>query len=231
MDPLERQFDPEEMTRRALEARLARVWTCLPCIVESFNRQKMTVEVVPAINGQRKKADGTFVSYPMPKLVDIPVHYPGGAGVTFVFDIAVGDEVLVVFASRCIDSWWAQSGTGDAPEFRMHNLSDGFALPGIRSVPRVFAVDPGVARLRTDDDSAYFEFNPTAQTMKAVFPGGITLNGVTIDSNGNLVSPQTITGTQEVIAKTGGSAVHLSTHEQSGVQAGGANSGAPVPGS
>jgi hypothetical protein len=82
----------------------------------------------------------------------------------------------------------------------------------------VVPIDSGVCRLRTDDNTAYWEVNPTAKTLNCVFPGGITLNGVTIDSVSNVVAPgnvtsdKTITGNQEVIAKTGGSAVHLSTH-------------------
>lgn len=228
MDPLERQYDPEEVIRRAIEARLSRVWTAIPGIVQSFNRAKLTIEVQPTINGRLKSTAGVWSSFPLPKLVDVPVVFPSGGGVSLVFDLAAGDEVLVIFSSRCIDDWWAQGGVGDPTEFRMHNISDGMAIPGLHSVPRAFPshpIDAGVCRLRTDDDSAYFEFNPTAKTMNAVFPGGITLNGVTIDSTGNLTSPKTITGQQEVVAKTGGSAVHLSTHTHP------SNGQPPTPGS
>ena len=163
-------------------------------------------------------------------------------GMTMVFDIAAEDEVLVVFSARCIDAWWAQgyaalvggatfNPKNNPPEFRMHNLSDGFAIPQARNLTRALAVDPGVCRISTDDDSAYLEFNPTAKTMKAVFSGGITLNGVTIDSSGNLVSPATVTGTTQVVAGSGGSAVHVSTHTHGGVTTGSGTSGAPTAGS
>jgi hypothetical protein len=107
----------------------------------------------------------------------------------------------------------------------MLNLSDGFALVGVRSKKRAFAnFDSAVARLRTDDDSAYLEFNPEAKTFTMVASGGITLNGVTIDSFGNVGSPATVTATTDVV----GGGKHLKTHVHSGVTTGGSNTGAPV---
>lgn len=248
MDRRERVFDPEETIRMALDDRLSRVWTCLPGVIQKFDRTKNTVEVQLAINGRVRQTDGTWKSIQMPKIVDCPVVWPSGGGMTMVFDLTPGvDECLVHFSARCIDSWWSQGFTAaaaksagadgnpvnpanDPPEFRMHNLSDGFASTGPRSIPRALTVDPGVCRIRTDDDETYLEFNPAAKTMTAVFSGGITLNGVTIDSNGNLVSPTTLTGQQEVTAKTGAAAVNFSTHETSLVQPGAGTSGGPVPG-
>jgi hypothetical protein len=188
----------------------------------------MTITAQPAVNGRVRQTDGTWQSVQMPLLVDVPVLWPGGGGVTLVFAIAKGDECLVHFSARCIDAWFQQGTVSNPPEFRMHNLSDGFASVGVRSQVRKFTVDPGVCRLRTDDDTAYFEFNPTAKTMNCVFPGGITLNGATIDSSGNVVSPATLTGKTQVVAGSGGTAVHLSTHVH---PAGSPDTGAPVPGS
>jgi hypothetical protein len=248
MDRRERVNDPEEMLRMALDARAARIWTSLPCVVVSFNPQKQTIVAQPAVNGRVRQPDGTWLSIQMPQLVDVPVLWPGGGGVTLVFAIAAGDECLVHFSARCIDAWWAQgfaaatagTGTGadgkpvnpqnDPPVFRMHNLSDGFASVGVRSQARVFTVDPNVCRLRTDDDSTYLEFNPTAKTLKCVFSGGIDLNGVTIDSSGNVVSPSNITADSTVIGnsdvQTGGG-ISLQNHVHSGVVTGGADTGPP----
>lgn len=236
MDPRERYFDPEETLRMALDWRASRIWTLLPCIVTAITRKSNCLEAQPAINGRIRKQDGTWQLVQLPKVVDCPIQWPGGGGLTLIFPIAVEDEVLILFSARCIDNWF-QNGfvspvgantvnpANNPPEWRMHNLSDGFAIPGVRSSPRGFGnseavvpIDSGVCRLRTDDNTAYWEVNPTAKTLNCVFPGGITLNGVTIDSVSNVVAPgnvtsdKTITGNQEVIAKTGGSAVHLSTH-------------------
>jgi hypothetical protein len=247
MDFRERVFDPEETLRMALEGMAGRMWGALPCQVVSFNSAKQTIEAQPAVNGRQRLINGNWVYIAMPKLVDVPVCWMGGGGATWTFPIQPGDECLVVFSSRCIDAWYAQGflapntqdnngnpvNFGNNPtDFRMHDLSDGFALVGVRSQPRKFSTfDNSTARLRTDDDSCYVEFDPTNKKVNILANGGINMNGVTIDASGNLTSPATVTGQTQVVAKTGGSAVHLSTHIHGGVQTGGSNTAAPTAGS
>jgi len=236
----------------AFESMISRVWTALPGVIQAVTNNGNTVEVQPAINGRVRQLDGTYKPIQMPKLVDVPICWQGGGGATWTFPIATGDECLVVFSARCIDSWWQNGFVGppnvqdskgnyvgpkgadgkavnplnDPPEFRMHNLSDGFAIIGVRSMSRAFdTFDTTTARLRTDDDSCYVEFDPVNKKVNIVAPGGISLNGVTIDTNSNLTSPATITGQTQVVAKTGGSAVHLSTHGHP------SNGQPPTPGS
>jgi hypothetical protein len=246
MDPRERQPDLEELHRISFERGQARLWTVFPAIVQAVTNNGLTCEVQPAVNGRVRQQDETWKPIQLPKLVDVPIQWPQGGGVTFTFPLKAGvDEVIVAVSARCIDTWFQQGWTPPAgqlgadgkavntannpTEWRMHNLSDGFAIPGIRSRPRALSPAPSTtsAQIRTDDGTAYFDFNPTTKAAKLTMPGGINLNGVTIDSNGNLTSPATIVGTTEVVAKTGGSAVHLSTHTHGGVQTGTGNSGAP----
>ncbi len=246
MDRRERILDPEETLRSAIEAVLADVWTALPCQVQAVTNSGNTIEAQPAINGLVSQLDGTFKSIQMPKLVDVPILWQGGGGATWTFPIAKGDECLVIFASKCIDQWWKggfQIPTGilgadgnpmnpanNPPEYRMHNLSDGFALVGVRSKSRALAsFNMTTARLRSDDNSCYLDFDPVNKKLTGVFSGGITLNNVTIDSSGNVVSPGTIqgttvTGTTQVVAGSGGTAVHLTTHTHP------SNGSPPTPG-
>lgn len=202
MDQRERTADPEEMIRVALEAMQSRLWTALPGIVQKFYPDRMTVDVQPTINGVALAQDGSTSNLQMPMLPECPVLFQGGGGATFTFPIAPGDECVVIFASRCIDAWWAQGGVQGQDQLRMHNLSDGFAIVGLRSLPRAISVDPNVVRLRNDDDSAYYEFNPTAKTMTIVAPGGITMNGIGIDSSGNVTNAGNVTSTGTVAAAT-----------------------------
>lgn len=247
MDPRERVYDAEETLRMAFESMVSRVWTALPCVIQAVTNNGNTVEVQPAINGRVHQLDGTYKPIQMPKLVDVPICWQGGGGATWTFPIAVGDECLVVFVSRCLDSWWQNGFVAPAggigadgkpvnvlnnpPEFRMHNLSDGFAIVGVRSKKRAFtSFDANTARLRTDDDSCYVEFDPVNKKVKIVASGGITLNGVTIDTSGNVISPAamqgtTLTGTSQVVAGSGGTAVHLTTHTHP------SNGQPPTPGS
>lgn len=247
MDYRERVNDPEETLRMAFESMVARVWTALPGVIQAVTNNGNTVEVQPAINGRVRQTDGTYKPIQMPKLVDVPICWQGGGGATWTFPVTAGDECLVVFSSRCIDPWWLNGfvaptgGKGadgkpvnvlnNPPEYRMHNLSDGFAIVGVRSKKRAFAsFDASTARLRTDDDSCYVEFDPVGKKVNIVASGGVTINGVTIDTNSNVVSPATITGQTQVVAGTGGSAVHLTSHTHSGVTTGGGTTGAPVGG-
>lgn len=218
----------------------ARLWTALPGIVQRFDAAEMKVDVQPAINGRVRNPDGSSSSLQMPVLLDCPVLWQGGGGVTLTFPIQPGDECLIVIASRCIDAWWAQGGVQDPPEVRMHNLSDGFALVGVRSKPRAFTPNTTKARLTSDDGSTYIELDPSGQIVNVEAPGGINvnsaaginmtaqgginLNGVTIDSSGNVSSPATITAATDVV----GNGKSLATHTHGGVQSGGSQTNPPT---
>lgn len=141
MDARERYNDPEEILRVAFAGMMKGVWNALPGIIQSFNDAQMTCVVQPAIQGVLRSADaqGTPIPRQGALLVDCPVQFQGGGGFTQTFPIEEGDECLVVFASRCIDAWWQSGGVQPPAEMRFHDLSDGFCLPGVRSVPRALA--------------------------------------------------------------------------------------------
>jgi hypothetical protein len=227
MDRRERQPYPEEMIRMALRTAQARIWTALPGIVQAFHNSppKMTVDVQPTLNGVVTSPLGVPSPLQMPKLLDCPVLWQGGGGVTATFPIKAGDECLVIFSSRCIDAWWAQGGVQNQSDIRMHNLSDGFALVGVRSLPRAYAVDTANACLISDDGTTYFKLNPTTQAIKALAPGGLNLNGVLIDVSGNVTVPGEITTTNDDLLVGG---ISLKNHVHSGVQPGGGDTGPPV---
>lgn len=261
MDQRERYLDHAEPIRLALEALQSRVWTALPCVVTAFpcasGISKMMLDAQPSIAGSVLNAKGTFDTVQLPKLVDLPIAWPGGGGVTLTFPIQPGDECWVVFGSRCIDAWWQQGpgtaqATGNAvppPDRRMHNLSDGVAYVGIRSKPREFKVDLTTAQLRSDDNAAIISIDPTAHHVAVsttdgdvnvtagkgnvnivTSQGQVNANGVAIDKNGNmnvpgnLICAKTVTGQTQVVAGTGGAAVHLTTHSHPT-----AGAGAPSP--
>lgn len=224
MDRRERIFDEAETYRLVFETMQASLWTAMPCIVKSFNAEKMTVAAQPTINGQYRGTDGQIHSLQMPVLLDCPVLWMGGGGVTATFPIAAGDECLVIFGSRCIDAWWSSGRVQDPTEIRMHDLSDGFALVGLRSLPRAYAPDAARACLTSDDRSTFFALNPATQAIQITAPGGITINGVQIDSSGNVTTSATVTAITDVV----GGGKSLKTHTHSGVQTGSGTSGPPT---
>jgi hypothetical protein len=129
--------DPETAMRYALQGLQSQMWTAFPAIVQSVNLTAMTVECAPAIKGVVTSQNGAQNFVNMPVLVDCPITFPSAGGFIITFPIKAGDEVLVVIANRCIDAWWQNGGIQNPMELRMHDLSDGFVIPGPRSQPNV----------------------------------------------------------------------------------------------
>lgn len=188
MDRKERLNDPEEALRAALDGHQAGIWTSLPSIVQSFDYQKMTCVVQPSIMGRYRTAQGVITNVVMPLLVDCPVLFPSGGGFTLTFPISEGDEALVFFASRCIDGWWQSGQIQPQVEFRMHDLSDGFALVGPRSQTRLVAnISAEATQLRSDDGRTFIEVQ--AENINVVSPSGVNVNAggdVTIGAASNV---------------------------------------------
>lgn len=179
--------DPEQAIRIALEGLQSNLWTALPCTVVSIDWTKLTIEAQPAVQGVNIDEAGNETYVNLPVLGDVPLMFPAAGGFALTFPIAAGDEVLVIFASRAIDSWWQSGGTNNQPvETRMHDLSDGFALPAQMSNPKSYGAHVSQANLRLckQDGSSYVEiaangkigiFNAaTAQTLGALLQSILT---------------------------------------------------------
>lgn len=219
MDQRERAGDPYEALRAALDGRQTTIWTAMPGIVQSFDAVAMTCVIQPAIQGRvtNKQGIASFVNLPL--LLDCPVVFPGGGGVTLTFPVAKDDEALVVFSSRCIDGWWQQGGVQPPLEIRMHDLSDGFAVLGVRSQPRVLTgISTTHAQLRSDDGATYVDLDPVGAAVKIKAAGGITLDG-----NVTVTGDVTMNGS----AVTHGGVNIGKTHVHGGVTTGSADSAVP----
>jgi len=216
-DPREYLNDEEEAIRLAQDAHQARIWTAMPGIIQSVNLAAMTCEVQLAIQGVGYDDQGNENWQNISILPDVPICFPSGGGFTISFPLKQGDEVLVIFAARCIDSWWQNGGYVNKPiELRMHDLSDAFAIPGPRSQPRK------VGGLSATD-------------LQITNDAGVPL--LTMDSSGNAVFTGSITAQQvfsdgEVTAQAGSSAtkVELSQHVHTGGTLTGGLTGTPEPG-
>ncbi len=185
MDRRERTNDPEVALREAFDGMRAGLWTALPGTIESFDPATMTCQVQPGLKMQVRALDGTITSVALPLLVDCPVQFPSGGNCTLTFPVTRGDECLVVFASRCIDSWWQSGGVQEQAELRMHDLSDGFVLLGFRSKPRALSsVSTTTAQLRSDDGKTYVDLDPAGQIVKVKAPGGMVLDTPTVTVTG-----------------------------------------------
>jgi hypothetical protein len=235
MRQTERNASYVQALESALDSLSRRIWTAMPGIVASYDPTKGTCVIQPSIQGELRSPDGTHTFVNMPQLPDVPVVYIGGGDFVATFPIQEGDEALVIFADRCIDSWWQSGGIQVPFEPREHDLSDGFALIGPRSLARKLTnVSTSNAQLRSVDGTTYLELTP-AGGVNVVAPAGINLTGpVTI--NGNLSVTGTVTGTGNVsitgkVTASGEGEfnnVHVSTHVHGNVTAGGSNTGGPI---
>lgn len=184
----ERAGAPETPFKDLLTAARIDLHTALPGIIQSFDPKAMTCTVQPAIRSAIISTDGKPRSVDLPLLVDCPVVFPGGGGYELTFPLKKGDDCLVVFAERCIDAWWQSGGIQNAAEYRLHDLSDGFVLAGVRSQPHV--VKNGVTmtgtELRTDSGSAFLRLS--GDGIEIVAPDGITIDTPQVTVTGDVIA-------------------------------------------
>lgn len=221
----------------------------VPGIIQSFDPETVTCTVQPAVNGSVPDETGAESVEGITLLVDLPVIFPRGGGLTLTFPVKAGDECLVIFSDRCIDFWYQSGGTGDAVDHRQHDTSDAFVIVGPQSqANKISGISTSAAQLRTDDGAAFIEvaaghditvntpgkLTANAQGGTEITSPNIILNGaVTINGSlsqgmglggGNATMLGPITVTNDVTA--GGKS--LQNHVHSGVQTGGGQTGKPV---
>lgn len=247
MDRRERLDDDEESLRMAMEGQQAKIWTALPGIVTAVDLDAQTVSVQPAVQGQTTNEAGDVSNVNLPLLVDVPICWPRAGGFAITFPVAAGDEVLVVFSSRCIDSWWQSGGVGAQAEMRMHDLSDGFAILAPTSQAKKLSdVQSDGVEMRTESRSTFIRL-----TEGTIFIKGDIVHEGNNTQTGNLQRTGTSTTTGKITGQggmqvSGGTGVTMSgnlthtagtitsegknigsTHTHSGVQTGGGNTGGP----
>lgn len=200
--------DQNEVLDQHFTGRQAMLWTAIPGIVQSFNAEALTCEVQPAIQGKVRQEDGSIQLVNLPLLLDCPVVFPHAGGVSLTFPIKPGDECLVVFSCRAIDLWWQSGGVQPPAETRMHDLSDGFVIPGPYSqVKKISGVSTEVAELRSDDGAARLSLHPETHDVTLVTPGNVeaTIEGnLTAQVGGN--ASATVSGS---LSATAGGATTL----------------------
>lgn len=201
----------EEAHAAQIEGRLKNLHTCMPGIIVSFNPTKQTAVVQPAI--KRIFVEQGAVNLPV--CTDVPVMFPGGKGYFVTFPVEPGAECLLLFSERAIDFWFQAGNTQQPAEDRMHDLSDGIAIVGLRSQPNsISAFNNNALEIRSSDGTKLIQLSATGILIK----GNVTVQG-------NLTSTGTITG-NTVVTNSG---IGLGTHKHTGVQTGSGTSGGPTP--
>lgn len=117
--------------RRAIDARLREVNTCIPARVEAFDRSNRTVTAQPLVKVAYLDESGVRQTEALPAVTNVPVAYPHVAGRGMTFPLRKGDTVLLMIAQASIDRWFATGGLVDPGDDRHHAISDAFAIPGV----------------------------------------------------------------------------------------------------
>lgn len=104
-----------------------------PATVQSYDASKQLATVRVDLKRAAEDADGNELIESVGVISNVPVCFPGGDGFALTFPLVAGDTVLLVFSDRSIDRWKSQGGEVDPGFLHTHNLSDAFALAGVRN--------------------------------------------------------------------------------------------------
>jgi len=155
--------------------------------IQSFDPAKQTASIQLMIKRIKDLSTGETLSYPV--LVDCPVYFPGGTDHYIMFPVKQSDECLVLFNDRDIDNWFT-SGTQAPPNtLRMHNLSDGFAYVGFRSLSKVIAAFDPLA-IKINNSATFLKIKGDKMAMANTLADFYTIFNSLMDA---LINAQTST--------------------------------------
>lgn len=202
MTQRERVGNPADVLDQALDMRQARIHTATVGIVKAVDLEKQTVTVKVALQGFTVDEQGEKHWQDIPLLVDVPVVWPRAGGFALTFPVKPEDECLVVFGERCFDAWWQSGGVQKPIDYRMHDLSDAFAVFGVTSQPRKLPdVKDNAVELRTDDRSNWISLRKGSLDIHIEGPTTVNCDTATI------AAKTSITGDSPTITLTGDTTV------------------------
>lgn len=191
----QRESSKGEVLARLLDTFGADLRIAEPGIIETFDAAKQTVTVSIALK-ERTVIDGNVTWEEIPTLVDVPIVLPRAGGYVVTFPIQAGDECLVIFGDKCMDAWWQSGGKQNPMELRRHDLSDGYAILGCWSQPRVVPnYSEDTVQLRNEAGTAYFEIaeggviNIKASQINIESTGEVNVMGgssITVDADSSV---------------------------------------------
>ena len=163
--------------RDGVNNRLKDLHTAMPGTIISFDPETQLAEVQPGIRRVFKTLEDdnriTMTPTDLPLLINVPVIYPRGGGFSITFPVAQGDECLIMFCERAIDTWYRDGGVATPNAKRFHDLSDAVVIVGLSSSQnKIVNYASADMEIRSDDES----------NVIALHEGG----DITISSDGEL---------------------------------------------
>lgn len=147
-----------------------------PGIIQSFNPLEQTVTVQLSLRERIRKDDGSKEWVQISPLLDVPISIPRSGGYALTMPPQNGDECLVIFSDMCIDAWFSYGGIQNQLELRRHDLSDGFAILGVSSQPRIlknYSTDS--CQLRNESGTSYIELKDNSINIVGE---SVSINGI-----------------------------------------------------
>jgi hypothetical protein len=182
------------------------------------------VDVTPLVS----QIDGKGKPTPHVTIYNLPYFRLQGGANAVIIDPEPGDLGIAVFASRDISKVKSTKKAAPPGSFRQYSFSDGMYLGGVlNGTPTQYVQfnstgitihSPTLVKLEAPDIqllAATVEINATEST---------TITTPIFTVNGNTQMNGTITSTGDII----GNSINLNTHQHTGVQPGGGNTGGPV---
>ena len=192
-----------ERLRRKVHAELR---VSIPCSVDSYDAAHRCCDCTPLVKEVVFASDGKLASVSLQRLTHVPVVFPGGGGGSVTFPVAKGDTVLVVCSDRSLDNWKSRGVEVDPADARLHDMTVGFAIPGLQSYVGATAADPDNVVVTGPDGSGTVTLKPgggidiaaggTGGTIAIQPSGTVVLNGglMAIARVGDTAGPYPIIG-------------------------------------
>lgn len=117
----------QQALKRVIENRVCEIHTALPGTIESYDNTSQKAEVILGV--RKILLNGKTLS--LPKLVEVPVLFPGSATAGIHFPMNKGDSVLIIFCERSIDNFLLTGKESNPVINRKHSLTDSVAIPGL----------------------------------------------------------------------------------------------------
>ena len=174
--------------RLACKNMLKEVHTTIPGYIVSFNPTTQSAQVQVSIRRvyvNNRSGEDVQTAVQVPALIHVPVIFLRGGGWCITFPVKAGDECIVHFSERAIDTWRKNGGVQDPKDWRMHDYSDAICQVGLSSE----------ANIITDFDNANMQIRneegDVSVTLKAnkdieITSPNITLNAANTTLTGDL---------------------------------------------
>ncbi len=187
--------DETSEIKEIIDRALARVNTCIPGVIDSFDGETQTATVIPAISMKTfiENKEGVLE---FPPIINAPLVFPfaSTAGFALTLPIRRGDPCIILFSQRSIDNWHDKGGIQPSEAgvaSRHHDLTDALVFMAASPVPGVLGEwesqgiqlrnRSGTSKVTVYDNKVVID-NTTEviiDTPKTTITGTLTVNGAT----------------------------------------------------